>query len=91
MAWLPAAVARHHATIPEACAVIPGVLATVQGFVFLAIDTVPDYNDTAPLPPAGQSALWKYMAIYRQTIRLRVAWSPPRNFLDRFSAANAMR
>ena len=37
-----------------------------KGFVFLAIDTVPDYNDTAPLPATGQAALWKYMAIYRQ-------------------------
>jgi hypothetical protein len=36
------------------------------GFVFLAIDTVPGYTDTAPLPAAGQSALWKYKAIYRQ-------------------------
>lgn len=36
------------------------------GFVFLAIDTVPDYTDTAPMPAAGQSALWKYKAIYRQ-------------------------
>jgi hypothetical protein len=36
------------------------------GFVFLAVDTVPDYTDTAPMPAAGQSALWKYKAIYRQ-------------------------
>ena len=36
------------------------------GFAFLAIDTVPDYTDTAPLPATGQSALWKYKAIYRQ-------------------------
>ena len=36
------------------------------GFVFLAIDTIPGYTDTAPLPAAGQSALWKYKAIYRQ-------------------------
>ena len=36
------------------------------GFVFLAIDTVPGYTDTAPMPAAGQSALWKYKAIYRQ-------------------------
>ncbi|MFM2293859.1 MAG: hypothetical protein RLZZ350_272, partial [Verrucomicrobiota bacterium] len=36
------------------------------GFVFLAIDTVPDYTDTQPLPAAGQSALWKYKGIYRQ-------------------------
>jgi hypothetical protein len=36
------------------------------GFVFLAIDTIPGYTDTAPMPAAGQSALWKYKAIYRQ-------------------------
>lgn len=46
-----------------------------KGFVFLAIDTVPDYNDTAPLPPAGQSALWKYMAIYRQADERVGKWS----------------
>ncbi len=34
-------------------------------FVFLAIDTVPDYVDTFALPAAGQTALWKYKAIYR--------------------------
>jgi hypothetical protein len=34
--------------------------------MFLAVDTVPDYTDTAALPPTGQSALWKYKAIYRQ-------------------------
>ena len=37
-----------------------------KGFVFLAVDTVPDYTDTAAMPPAGQSALWKYKAIYLQ-------------------------
>ncbi|MDQ6631097.1 MAG: hypothetical protein M3Y82_04985, partial [Verrucomicrobiota bacterium] len=36
-----------------------------KGFIFLAIDTVPDYPDTAPLPAPGQSAIWKYKAIYR--------------------------
>ena len=36
-----------------------------NGFVFLAVDTVPDYLDTAPLPAAGASAIWKYKAIYR--------------------------
>jgi hypothetical protein len=35
------------------------------GFAFLAIDTVPDYTDTQAMPAAGQSALWKYKAIYR--------------------------
>ncbi len=33
-------------------------------YTFLAIDTVPDYDDTFPLPAAGQSAVWKYKAIY---------------------------
>jgi hypothetical protein len=37
-----------------------------KGFVFLAVDTVPDYTYTAAMPPAGQSALWKYKAIYLQ-------------------------
>ncbi|HEY5232195.1 MAG TPA: hypothetical protein VIK35_01495 [Verrucomicrobiae bacterium] len=36
------------------------------GFVFLAVDTIPGYTDTASMPAAGQSALWKYKAIYRQ-------------------------
>jgi len=35
------------------------------GFVFLAIDLRPDYDDTAPLPAPGQAAVWKYRAIYR--------------------------
>ena len=34
-------------------------------FSFLALDTIPDYLDTAPLPAAGSSAVWKYKAIYR--------------------------
>ena len=33
-------------------------------FVFLARDTEPDYLDTAALPAAGQSAVWRYKAIY---------------------------
>lgn len=36
-----------------------------KGFAFLAIDTEPDYPDTAALPAPGTSALWKYKAIYR--------------------------
>ena len=35
------------------------------GFVFLALDTIPDYLDTAQLPAPGTSAVWKYKAIYR--------------------------
>jgi hypothetical protein len=34
-----------------------------KGFGFLAVDTVPDYVDTAPIPPAA--ATWKYKVIYR--------------------------
>ncbi len=45
------------------------------GFVFLAIDTIPGYTDTAPMPAAGQSALWKYKAIYRQGDDLVGQWS----------------
>lgn len=32
---------------------------------FLAIDTIPNYIDTHPLPAPGQSAVWKYRMIYR--------------------------
>jgi len=45
------------------------------GFVFLAVDTVPDYTDTAALPAAGQSALWKYKAIYRHGDDRAGQWS----------------
>jgi len=31
----------------------------------LAIDTVPNYTDMEPLPPAGQSVVWQYRAIYK--------------------------
>ncbi|MBI5387314.1 MAG: hypothetical protein HZA90_21850 [Verrucomicrobia bacterium] len=34
------------------------------GWQFLAVDTNPDYTDNAPLPPVGQSAIWKYRGIY---------------------------
>src|ERR1700720_1989927 len=34
-----------------------------SGFVFLAIDSEPDYTDTAALPAGG--GIWKYKAIYR--------------------------
>ena len=46
-----------------------------KGFAFLAVDTVPDYTDTAALSPAGQSALWKYKAIYRQSDDRVGQWS----------------
>lgn len=35
-----------------------------KGFILLTIDTNPDYTDTFPLPVPGQTALWKYKAIY---------------------------
>jgi hypothetical protein len=34
-------------------------------FAYLATDTMPDYLDTAALPAAVASAVWKYKAIYR--------------------------
>jgi len=37
---------------------------TGLGYQFLATDTEPDYLDTFPLPAAGQTAIWKYKAIY---------------------------
>ena len=46
-----------------------------KGFVFLAIDTIPNYTDTAPMPAAGQSALWKYKAIYIQADQRVGQWS----------------
>jgi hypothetical protein len=36
-----------------------------HGFIFLTIDSVPDYLDTFQLPAPGASAVWKYKAIYR--------------------------
>lgn len=44
-------------------------------FVFLAIDTVPDYVDTFALPAPGQTALWKYKAIYRLNDEQVGLWS----------------
>jgi len=46
-----------------------------KGFVFLAIDSIPDYTDTATMPPAGQSALWKYKGIYIQADQRVGQWS----------------
>jgi hypothetical protein len=44
-------------------------------FVFLAIGTIPDYTDTAPMSAVGQSALWKYKAIYLQADQRVGQWS----------------
>jgi len=38
---------------------------------------VPDYLDTAGLPPAGQSAAWKYRAIYLLDDQPVGQWSDP--------------
>ncbi len=46
-----------------------------KGSVFLAIDTVPDYTDTAALPAAGASAVWKYKGIYRESDEQVGQWS----------------
>jgi hypothetical protein len=44
-------------------------------FAFLTIDTVPDYLDTAALPAAGTSAVWRYKAIYRLNDEQVGQWS----------------
>jgi hypothetical protein len=44
-----------------------------KGFVFLAIDTVPDYVDTEMAPAAP--AVWKYKAIYRKADERIGQWS----------------
>ena len=44
-------------------------------WLFLATDTIPDYTDTAALPAAGQSALWKYKCIYRFNDEPAGQWS----------------
>jgi hypothetical protein len=46
-----------------------------KGFIFLTIDTVPNYLDTAALPAPGQSAVWKYKAIYRLNDEQVGQWS----------------
>lgn len=44
-----------------------------KGFVFLAVDSVPDYFDTTPFP--AQSAVWKYKAMYRKDDERIGQWS----------------
>jgi hypothetical protein len=46
-----------------------------KGFVFLAIDTVPGYTDTAALPAPGAGAVWKYKGIYRESDAQVGQWS----------------
>jgi hypothetical protein len=44
-----------------------------KGFVFLAVDSVPDYIDTEALP--STPAVWKYKAIYRKADERIGQWS----------------
>jgi hypothetical protein len=46
-----------------------------KGSVFLAIDTIPDYTDTAALPAPGMSAVWKYRGVYREDDTQVGQWS----------------
>ena len=46
-----------------------------KGFGLLTIDTTPNYTDTQAFPAPGQSALWKYKAIYRQGDQRVGQWS----------------
>jgi hypothetical protein len=46
-----------------------------KGFIFLAIDTIVPYSDSQAMPAAGQSALWKYKAIYIQADQRVGQWS----------------
>jgi hypothetical protein len=46
-----------------------------KGSVFLAIDTIPDYTDTAALPASGASAVWKYRGVYREDDTQVGQWS----------------
>ena len=44
-------------------------------FEFLAVDTQPDYLDNHQLPPMGQAAVWKYLAIYLKADQETGDWS----------------
>jgi hypothetical protein len=46
-----------------------------KGFVFLTIDTTPNYTDTQPLPAVA--AKWTYKAIYRMDEAQAGLWSAP--------------
>jgi hypothetical protein len=46
-----------------------------NGFTLLTIDSHPGHLDTAPLPPAGTTALWRYRAIYRLKDQRVGQWS----------------
>jgi len=67
IAWVHSAAAWLHSMI----AWLPSVIARGQSI----IDSIPDYTDTAAMPPAGQSALWKYKGIYIQADQRVGQWS----------------
>jgi len=46
-----------------------------KGFLLSAIDTIPDYLDTAPLPGGWHECRWKYKAIYRLNDEQVGQWS----------------
>ena len=46
-----------------------------NGFTLLTIDSHPGHLDTAPLPPAGTTALWRYRGIYRLKDQRVGQWS----------------
>jgi hypothetical protein len=46
-----------------------------NGFTLMTIDSHPGHLDTAPLPPAGTTALWRYRGIYRQKDQRVGQWS----------------
>ena len=46
-----------------------------KGFAKLDRDMVPDYPDKSPLPPEGQSAVWRYRMIYLMVDEYVGTWS----------------
>ena len=56
---------------------VPPTPGDFTDFDFLAIDTQPDYLDTAALPPFGQSATWIYVMIYMIGDEEVGQWSDP--------------
>jgi hypothetical protein len=65
----PAALTTNCVALPKGFAPSQNILALLQsrkGSVFLAIDTMPGYTDTAALLAPGASAVWKYKGIYRE-------------------------
>jgi hypothetical protein len=50
---------------------------SLETFQFLAIDTQPNYIDTFPLPPFGQSVVWAYVMVYMMGDEEVGEWSDP--------------